>query len=71
MRTTAERMKFMRERRRTAGMRELRLTTPDARLAEVRARIAVQATRLDPDQEGEALDWLEAVSEFDAPDPSR
>jgi hypothetical protein len=67
---TAERMRIMRERRRGRGLRELRLVVPDARLASVRKRVAAQVTRLDRRQEDEALSWIEAVSEFDAPDSS-
>jgi hypothetical protein len=61
----AERMKAMRERRRTRGLRELRLVVPDARSATVRRRIAEQIARLDREDEEEALRWIEAVSEFD------
>jgi hypothetical protein len=66
----AERMRMMRERRRGRGLRELRLVVPDPRVASVRMRVAAQADRLDRRQEDEALSWIEAVSEFDAPDPS-
>jgi hypothetical protein len=55
----------MRERRRTRGLRELRLVVPDARSAAVRRRIAAQAAHLDREDEEEALKWIEAVSEFD------
>ena len=55
----------MRERRRTRGLRELRLVVPDARSATVRQRIAEQVARLDRDDEEAALRWIEAVSEFD------
>ena len=66
----AERMKMMRERRRRQHLRELRLIVPDARSKTVRRRIAAQVGRLDPNDEREALNWIEAVSEFDA-DASR
>jgi hypothetical protein len=66
----AERMRMMRERRRRRGLRELRLVVPDPRLQSVRKRVAAQVVRLEPDNEDEALRWIEAVSEFDAPDPS-
>ncbi len=66
---TAERMRMMRERRRRQGLRELRLVVPDPRLASVRNRVCVQARRLDPRHEDDALNWIEAVSDFDAPDP--
>jgi hypothetical protein len=61
----------MRERRHARGLRELRLVVPDARRASVRKRIATQAGRLDQRHEDEAMDWIEAVSEFDAPDRKR
>ena len=66
MTQAAERMKMMRDRRRMRGLRELRLIVPDARSPEVRARIAEQVARLDPADEQDALDWIEAVGEFDA-----
>lgn len=65
MASTAERMKAMRARRRQSGLREVRLLVPDARAATTRARIADQVARLSPASEREALDWIEAVSEFD------
>jgi len=55
----------MRERRRARGLRELRLVVPDARSKEVRGRVAAQIAVLKPRSEREALDWIEAVSEFD------
>jgi hypothetical protein len=58
-------MKAMRDRRRTRGLREVRLTVPDARAASVRARMAFQVARLHPGDEAAALRWIEAVSEFD------
>jgi len=69
MRAPAERMKTMRDRRRRAGLREVRLSVPDARSQTVRDRIAAQVSRLNPDSEREALLWIEAVSEFDADEP--
>ena len=65
MAVPAERMKAMRARRRARHLRELRLVVPDARSAEVRRRIAEQVARLDPEDEEEALVWIEAVAEFD------
>jgi len=62
-------MRTMRERRRKAGLRELRLAVPDARLQSVRRRVADQVARLARGDEDDALRWIEAVSEFDAPDP--
>ena len=70
MTATAERMRMMRERRRRREVRELRLVVPDARLMSVRKRVAAQVGLLDKNHEDEALRWIEAVSEFDAPDPS-
>jgi hypothetical protein len=61
-------MRMMRERRRKRGLRELRLVVPDSRLQSVRRRVAAQVARLVRSREGEALSWIEAVSEFDAPD---
>ncbi|HEV2556081.1 MAG TPA: antitoxin MazE-like protein [Bosea sp. (in: a-proteobacteria)] len=68
MSPVAERMREMRQRRREQGLREVRLLLPDARSPAVRARIAEQVARLDPDDELEALRWIESVSEFDNPD---
>jgi hypothetical protein len=65
MTAPAERMKTMRERRRSRGVKELRLLVPDARSAAVRQRIAEQVGRLDREDEEEAMEWIEAVSEFD------
>ena len=70
MTAPAERMRMMRERRRGQGLRELRLVVPNPRLASVRKRVAAQVVRLDRGHEDEALSWIEAVSEFDAPGPS-
>ena len=69
MAAPAERMKAMRERRREKGLRELRLVIPDARSEEVRKRIAEQVARLDPEDEIEAMRWIEAVTNFDADTP--
>ncbi len=66
MSAPAERMKAMRERRRTRGLREVRLVLPDARSAAIRRQIASQVARLNRESEREALDWIEAVSEFDS-----
>ena len=66
MAVPAERMKMMRQRRRARGLRELRLVVADARSRAVRRRVAREVARLDPDRERDALQWIEAVSEFDA-----
>lgn len=66
MTAPAERMKAMRDRRRSEELRELRIVIPDARSEAVRKRIAQQVARLDPEDEREAMRWIEAVSEFDA-----
>jgi hypothetical protein len=58
-------MKVMRDRRRRAGLREIRLILPDARSKAVRDRLASQVANLNPDVEREALLWIQAVSEFD------
>jgi len=68
MATAAERMKAMRARRGERGVRELRLVVPDARARSVRMSIAAQVAALDPDDERNALRWIEAVSEFDSPE---
>ncbi len=62
----AHRMRAMRERRRAQGLRELRLVIPDPHSRAVRRRVARQVTQLDKAAEGEAMRWIEAVSEFDA-----
>ena len=64
----AERMRKMRERRRAQGLRELRLVVPDTRLRSVRRRVAAQVGRIDRANEEDALNWIEAVSEFDNPE---
>ena len=64
----AERMKAMRERRRSRGLRELRLLVPDSRQTSGRLRVAREVARLDRSAEREALAWTEAASEFDEPD---
>ena len=69
MAAPAERMKRMRARRQRQGLRELRLVVPDARSEVVRNRVAAQVAKLNPDGERDALLWIEAVSEFDAPEP--
>ena len=61
----SERMKAMRERRRGWGLREVRLSVPDARLTTVRERVAAGVAALNPASESEALEWIERVSEFD------
>lgn len=71
MAMAAERMKLMRARRRARGLRELRLVVPDARLPAVRRRVRTQVSRLSREGEDEALRWIEAVSEFDAPTDKR
>lgn len=65
MAAPAERMKALRQRRHTRGLRELRLVVPDARSRAVRERVAAAVARLDPNDEEEALRWIEVVSEFD------
>lgn len=65
----AERMRMMRERRQRQGRYETCLDVPDPRLRSVRKRVASQVACLDRNQENEALNWIEEVSEFDAIDP--
>ncbi len=64
----AERMKQMRDRRQARGLRELRLVIPDPRSETVRRRIAAEVANLDKADEQDAMDWIEAVSEFDSPE---
>jgi len=52
-------------------MREVRLSLPDARLEAVRRRVAGEVAALNPGAESEALDWIEAISEFDDADEAR
>ncbi len=66
MAETAERMKAMRARRRSQGLKELRLVVPDARSPTVRRRVARQVAALDAGDELDAMRWIESVSEFDA-----
>ena len=68
MPAAAERMRAMRERRRRRGLRELRLVVPDPRLQSVRRRVAGEVAVLNPADEVDALNWIEVVSEFHAPD---
>jgi hypothetical protein len=58
-------MRTMRERRRSRGLRELRLIVPDSRMQSVRRRVAAEVARLVRNSEDDALSWIEAVSEFD------
>lgn len=67
MANPAERMRAMRERRRARGLRELRLIVPDPHARAVLRRVAKQVAGLDQGAEREAMRWIEAVSEFDAP----
>jgi len=66
MARTAERMNTMGERRRTRGLRELRLVVPDARSKAVRKRVEKQVAALDHSLEMAAMGWAESVAEFDA-----
>lgn len=67
----AERMRMMRERRRSRGLRELRLVVPDPRSRSVRRRVAAQVAHLRKAGEDDALSWNESLSEFEAPDVPR
>lgn len=68
MTSAANRMKAMRTRRTARGLRELRLIVPDSRAPAVRQRVAAQVASLSREDETAAMDWIEAVSEFDEPD---
>lgn len=61
----------MRDRRRSRGLRELRLTVPDPRQQLVRRRVANAVARLSRKEEEEALRWIEGVAEFDEDDPAK
>ena len=63
--SSAERMRALRNRRRARAEREIRLTLPDPRVEQVRARVARSVARLDPASEADALAWIEAVADFD------
>ena len=65
MAAAAERMKAMRARRKTDGLREVRLVIPDARSQVIRRQVAQQVAGLSAAAERDAMDWIEAVSEFD------
>jgi Protein of unknown function (DUF3018) len=65
MAEAADRMKAMRKRRRARGLRELRLIVPDARSKVVRRRVAQEVAALNASREVDALNWIEAVAEFD------
>jgi hypothetical protein len=52
-------------------LKDIGLVVPNARSEIVRARIAEAVARLDPAAESEALDWIEAVSEFDDGNPTQ
>ncbi len=71
MAAPAERMQRMRDRRRSRGLRELRLVVPDARSRAVRRRVAAQVARLSMANENDALNWIEEVSELDDSDAPR
>ncbi len=71
MSAPAERMRMMRERRQSRGLRELRLVVPDSRSRSVRRRVAAQVAHLSTADENDALNWMKLVSEFDAPDVPR
>jgi len=60
----AERMKIMRARRRSQGVREIRLVLPDARSSVVREELAREIARLSPESELAALRWIDEVSVF-------
>jgi hypothetical protein len=65
--TPAQRMRAHRARRRVEGTREIRLIVRDARSTTVRDVIAKAVATLDEKHEADVLDWVETVSDFDAP----
>jgi hypothetical protein len=64
-------MRSMRVRRRIGGMREIRLTVPDARSNAVRRRVGAAVAALNSAAEQDAQAWLETVSEFDTTEAAR
>ncbi len=56
----------MRHQPRKRRLREVRLLVLDARSPAVRLRVAAQVARLSREDERATLEWIEAVSEFDA-----
>lgn len=71
MAAAAERMRSMRVRQRTNGLREVRLMVPDARSSDVRLRVRAAVAALNSAAEQDALAWLEIVSEFDTTEADR
>ena len=67
MADAAKRMRAMREWRRAQRLRELRLIVPDSRSKAALRRVAREVAALDRDAERDAMRWIKAVSEFDAP----
>ena len=63
--TPAERMRNHRARRRVDGLREIRLSVPDARSPAIREKVGKAVIGLDRSSEEDILDWIETVSEFD------
>jgi hypothetical protein len=55
----------MRERRRGRSLRELCLVVSHARSRKVRRRLAVEVATLKAQAEGDAVEWIQSVSEFD------
>ena len=47
------------------GKRQVRITLPNPRSDKVRRRVANSVARLNQSEEADALQWVEAVSEFD------
>ena len=47
------------------GKRQIRITLPNPRAEKVQRRVADSVARLNRTQEADALQWVEAVSEFD------
>ena len=64
----ADRMKAMRNRQCTRGLRELRIANPHPRIASVRQRMARQVADLGQADEADARHWNQAVSEFNTPE---
>lgn len=54
-----------RERLLARRNQRIRLVVPDAGSPGLRRQVCADSTRLDPDVEADALDWIEAVSDID------
>lgn len=58
--------KVLRDERTGVPLREVRLLVPDARHPEVQARLKAARLAMNMDDEAEAIDFIEAVSDYEA-----